>query len=304
MKNHTKSKKATLKSEKETAIERARNAKNFLPLYSNYYFEKKNLSGRKWLLIAVYVMIMFGIISYASEFQSSVITFFLILSVLVVLYQMLAAGWIKNRKKLLGTWLQPDGAVKQNLFGIERKISYYDLEQEIAGGHMRYGDTGIRVGKGRNRLVFHYEIGDSSAQKHVEECYRELQRYIKVKLLPYEKKGLELLDKKFYYERNRRNHTISLCIALLVFFAYAAGSSLKIMEEAVFPTLLLMPWECFSLYILSRNAALSRDNHEKLQELLDTYPGVNLKGKYAGWVRYILMTVLVIAGNCLIVFAA
>lgn len=296
-----------IKSEKEQTIEKARNAENFLPLYADYYFEKKKRSGSMWLTVSIYACIMFGMLSFASEFKFNLAVVLLIFFVLVVLYQIFLAKHLMNWQKMLGAKLQPDGAIKQNMFGMKRKISYYDLQQDISDGYMCYGDTAIQVGKGKNKLSFHYEIGDSIAQKHVNACYRELQKYLTVKLLPFKKSGLELLDKKYYYDKSRKRQTISLCIALLLFFAYVAGGGLKTTEDAIFSTLFLVPWECFSLYVLSKNAPLTKENHEKLQEFLNAYPDVklkgNLKGKYSGWIRFILMAVLVIACNSFIILA-
>lgn len=302
-----KNKKEIIKSGKEQAIEQARNAENFLPLYSDRYFAKKKQTGSMWLTVSIYVGILFGMLSFASKFQFTLAVVLLILSVVVALYQIFFARYIMDWRKMPGTKLQPDGAIKQSMFGMERKISYSDLQQDISDGHMCYGDTAIQVGKGKNKLFFHYEIGDSVAQKHINTCYRELQKYLTVKLLPFEKSGLELLDKKYYYDKSRKRQTLSLCIASLFFYAYVAGGGLKTIEDVIFPTLLLMPWECFSLYVLSKNAFLTKANHEKLQKFLNTCPDVkrkgNLKGKYSGWVRFILMAMLVIAGNSFMILA-
>lgn len=303
----TKSKKEIIKSEKEQAIEQARNAENFLPLYSDCYFAKKKRTGSMGLTVSIYAGILFGMLSFASKFKFTLAVVLLILSVVVALYQIFLARYIMDWRKVPGTKLQPDGAIKRSMFGMERKISYSDLQQDISNGHMCYGDTAIQVGKGKNKLFFHYEIGDSIAQKHVNLCYRVLQKYITVKLLPFEKSGLELLDKKYYYDKNRKKQTISLCIALLLFYVYVGGGGLKTVENAIFCTLIFVPWECFSLYVLSKNAFLTKANHEKLQKFLNTCQDVklkgNLKGKYSGWVRFILMAMLVIAGNSFIILA-
>ena len=174
---------------KDTEIEELRLKEHFLPLYSDYYFEKKRGKRDGVLSICVVAFILFLLINVFTKFENTFPIVCFIIVLFVIFYNTVFFDKIMKKKKMLGFFLRPDGVTGNDYFGRSKRISYIDLRQDILNGHMKYEETGITVGNGRNKMVFHYEIGDSKAQKHVQECYEELERYIQIKLRPYEKKG-------------------------------------------------------------------------------------------------------------------
>lgn len=97
-----------------------------------------------------------------------------IILILVILYDRAVYKYLFEKQKVLGALILPDGVRRQKLFGEKETISYLDLRQEISEGCMKFGKEGILLGKGKNKLVFYYEVASTKAQKHIRECYLTL----------------------------------------------------------------------------------------------------------------------------------
>lgn len=291
-------KKQETKADKERTIEQARREEYFLPKYSDYYFEKQKAVSLWSLLGYVYVSIIFLlIIAESNDLSASFVWICLAIIGVGVLYLCVLKKYINQRKMLYGAQIMPEGIVVKGAWGYEHRISYYDLQQEIAQGHMKYADTGIELGKGKNKLTFHYEIGDSAAQKHVKKCYAQLQKYIIEKLIPYEKQGLELLDKRYFYAKSRRRYLILLGVASFIFFVFVRAGVIVTILGAVIYSPMIGGLEYFGLFRLSKNAVLTMQNYDKMQQMLEEHPKMQFRGKYVGWIGFLVAAVLVLLWN-------
>ncbi|MBQ6888781.1 MAG: hypothetical protein IJN54_14870 [Lachnospiraceae bacterium] len=286
--------------EKKSTIESVRTAEGFLPEYSDFYFErKKQPSFFKYILSYLFIIFLICLIDIDYNNKKSP-GFLTIIGIAVLLYQLFIKKHIIDHKKLYGAKLEYHGIVKVSAYGEQPPVSYQEIEQAVAAGDFRYEDTGLRIGSGTQKLLFHYEIGDSIAQKHVEECYALLQKHLNIKLPPFEKKGLDLLDRKYFYEKKCKTHTISLICALIIFFIYYSAS-VRHISNMYFLASLFCPWECFSLYCLSKNGKLAVRNRMLLQKAFQDYPQVRFGWQYAGYAHFLITALLLILGNYFII---
>ncbi len=299
----TQVKKQSKRAQRAAALKALRTAEGFLPQYSDFSFAKDQLLSY-WRFLFSYLFIIFFIalhdIALAEEFVvflKHVILWFIII---FVLYSLVLSPLLLRRRKKCGARLEEYNIVKTGLFGQKPPISYSVIEQAVRAGDIHYGKTGLQIGHGSAKLVFHYEIGDSKAQKHMEECHAILQRHLTSKLPPFEKKGLDLLDRRYFYKKSRRNHTLSLIGALLLFLLFYFDG---ISQLGVVITLAIIfcIWECISLYYLGANGKLSERNQAALQKEFADYPNARFGWRYTGYAYFILISVLVICANLLII---
>ena len=294
---YVKEKKLSKKAQKAAAIEALRTEDGFLPQYSDFYFEKKKQFsiGYNIKYILGYLLVILFFNGIVQDFGSRFWSVYLCIIISLVTYYIIKKAVI-NRQMKCGTRLEEYNFIKTGFFGEKPPISYSVIEQAVSAGDIHYGKTGLRIGHGAGKLVFHYEIGDSKAQKHMEECHTILQHHLTSKLPPFEKKGLDLLDRKYFYEKSRRTHTISLLCALLGFLIfYSAG--IPQTEGLFIIAMIFCIWECLSIYYLGKSGKLSERNHVCLQKEFADYPNAKFGWKYTGYTYFIVVSVIVICVN-------
>lgn len=287
----------------EKGVKEVTNSKTaFLPKYSKLYFEQKKAWSALWLMVIIYAGIfLIPILMAVSEEEEDVGAFgvFSILVYICVLFYHLA---LRKRvwevKKEYGMSFATDGVKRIGLHGEEETIPYAVYEEAVSAGEFRYEKTGLVIGKGIHELVFHYEIGNSEAQKDVKQCYATLQEHITGKLPPFETKCLGLLDKRYFYKKSMRNQSISLLCATL--FMLVVKSSL--MEMMMFGIIVLCPWECISFYIIVKNAYMISQNNTALQKLVQDYENVRMGSPYEGYFYMVAVIALFVWINTMIIF--
>lgn len=265
--------------EQEESIRRARREKNFLPAYSTYYFAKRKEHEQLWIFVFCYYFLIALPTAVTQNFRDKTANGFLLLGVFWFLYIFLLRKAILAKKRLAGAFLYEDGIHKRNLFGRERLIPYEKLEQQIQNGAIRYADTGLAAGKGRSKLVFHYEIGKRADQKHIKQCLSQLQRHISVELPPYEEEILELVDRRYYYNKRRRTQG-KLLLAAVILTGIILSQGVHSPGLLLFVCLLIYLWEMLSLFTLFKNAFLMKNNNEKIVEALAKFPCVSYNRFY------------------------
>lgn len=285
----------------EKELDRRRKTNDFLPEYSDFYFETKQQRKTSRVIISTHNLILFSIMALIMLFKKTIVNAIAISSLVFVFYYCRVHPPIMNKKKLCGTTFYKDSAEKKDFSGNKTSIAYSEIEQEILAGNMRYGHTGMQIGKGRNRLTFHYEIGDVKAQQHVEQCYNVLKSRLNTPLLPYDSKIRDLMDRKYFYKKSRRNQTISLVAALLTFLFFSVNEFSN-MGFAIIASIILCFWECTTFKLLFRNAKLNCKNHDNLTRILSKdHPNAKYGYKYAGYLCFAVDTVLTLLGNLLII---
>ena len=296
----TEKKTKSIAAQRAAAIEAIRTADGFLPKYSDFYYEKKKQPPALKFVIG-YVIVSISLNTILNNFNTQIFKVLFGIVWALVLYHFLIKMPIRNRRKKCGTRFDEHGIVKVAFFGEKEPIPYLETEQAVISGDIHYEDTGLRIGHGSKKLIFHYEIGDSKAQKHIEECYALLQKHLTVKLPPFDKNALDLLDRKYFYEKSRRNNTISLIIALILFLIfYASGAqytSGKLLLAAFF-----CPWECIALFGLCKSARLSERNHMLLKKAFEEHPRAKYGWRFAGYIHFGIAAVFAMIANYLIIY--
>lgn len=238
----------------------------FLPYYSERYFKKrKNKSEGKWVfaLIAGSMIIPLATVVHEKPDQISA---YLILACIIAAtaYFLSFSKFITKRKEEKGFWLKEDGIVQTGMFK-RNFISYAEYDEAVRNGQYFYETEGLRIGKGSRKLVFFYEIGNKSAQEDILACYEELQRHMVQPLPALPAKDLDLFDRKYFYEKNRRAYVLLLALAFFVFLIVTRTQTFN------YGTLLLVGggfclWETYCYAGIFENAVFSARNYEALKK--------------------------------------
>lgn len=279
--------------------EQIRAESGFLPKYSDFYFEKKKNQNNVWKYVLCYAALIILLPALAKHNGIHPGTVLVCAVVLLILVCLVPHTFFKNRK-LLGAKLTDEGIVRITAFGTKPPIPYSHIEQTVAAGDFRYKDAGLQIGHGSEKLVFHYEIGNSTAQKHIEDCHRLLQTHMQRTLPPFEKKGLDLLDRRYFYKKSRRNQVISLLGAtafFLLFYVLAERS----MASLLLTGIIFGGWECLSIISLGKNAKLDARNQTMLKHNFKDCPHAAFGWNYTGYLVYILALVLLLPFNAFII---
>lgn len=281
----------------QTAIEEQRGKKGFLPEYSNFYFEKKQRGKNAWIIGLAYLVLIFSIWACAEKFQKVSVNIMVLCCVGGIIY----FGWIQkkrfNKKKVSGIYFNSNAAVRTDSRGRQMEIPYSLIEHVIVNGELCYDDTGLKIGYGCRQLCFHYEIGYAKAQKHIKECYDILQSHLSVKLPPFGKNCMGLFDRKYFYEKSRKNHTLSLAAAILVSFLMMVSDEVMTVKGAWCLGLICGIWESYSLYQLFKGALFSAKNHDALKEMYGKYPNAKYGYRNTGYIWFAVDVVLVLLFN-------
>jgi len=273
--------------------------KGFLPLYSKFYLKKKSTYNPHKLLLWFFLGIPFMAL-FIDEFQGTDQAVFIVFFGAIILYYFVIREiWLKYVKDL-GTDLQVGMAVKKLPFGRERSILYSVLEEEIKAGYMKYGDYGIEIGKGKNKLVFHYEVGSTKKQKHIAETYEHLQQYIHTPLLPYDKKWIGLMDARYFYRQSNKNQRTCLLVNMILMLAFTLDAAPSEMGETMILLSMCCIWQCVSFYLLFRNAKKLAQKYDILSEVLKDYPYAYKEKRYEGYLFCAVVMIVALLVNGLI----
>lgn len=294
----TEAKQKTKAEKRAAALKALRVADGFLPKYSDFYFEKKK-NIHPWKYVFGYVLVILFSDSLLDNFDDCFLTIMLCYIIALFLYHNLITVPVRNRRQKCGARLEEYGIVKTTFFGEKAPIPYSRIEQAVSSGDICYGSTGLRIGHGSGKLVFHYEIGDSKAQTHMEECHALLQKHLTSKLPPFEKKGLDLLDRKYFYKKAQRNQTFSLLGAFL-FFCSMYCTGMRTISGSFFLACIFGPWECSSLYSICKSGKLAERNHVFLKKEFADYPAAGFGWHYAGYAYAVLAAIVLTVANFLI----
>ncbi len=281
----TEPKKESERKKHQAAIEQRRMEEGFLPQYSDFYFEKKQRARSTWLAIWL-----------------CLISFIPVPAILFLLYYAFVQKFIMERQKMRGIRFEESGIVKLTAYGEKTVVPYSWIEQSVTANRICYKKTGMQIGTGIEKLVFHYEIGDSTAQRHIEDCYAFLQKHLSVKLPPFEKKCFGLLDRKYFYEKSRKNQILSLICAVIL-FRLLLGTLLANKACCIFFSSAFALWECYSLYLLCKSGKLLACNQVKLMKIFQEYPNAKFGWRYTGYVYFVVTAIVLISINGFIIYS-
>lgn len=272
----------------------------FLPKYSKLYFEKKKNASGVFGMTLLYSGLIYGAIAwgYLTNGGYSVMSRWLVIFAIVIfgIYLICVCSNTEKKREKYGMNLSYEGVQRITGHGMEETISYQVYEEAVKAGQYHYDKTGLVIGKGKNKLVFHYEIGNAKAQENIRECYKVLQEHMQVELPPFETKGLGLLDKRYFYKKSLRNQTLSLLCATLLLLVVANN----VTEAVGMGVVIVCPWEYISLYILFKDAVMLSKNHAAIKEAFAKCENMRMGSRYDGYLYFAGVLVVLMCLNTMI----
>ena len=292
---------------KAKRIEEERRAEGFLPQYSDYYFESKSESG---VSVSIFVLMLsgfFGGLASEFDFENGFLNFLFFICIAQFVVFVLLAIFCDDLKKVKGYYLEPDGIRTDLYFRPFGTISYETVNEAVKNGRIYYRTEGLVIGTGADKLTFHYEIGDSKAQKHIQDTYALLQTHIYEKLPPFDARIFDLLDRRYFYKKSLRKRMLVLVIALFVFVGLLAAMPIRfsgsssIIITSVIETVGVIGFELVCLFEIYRFAKLYAKNLEALREKCIEYQNIRFGRKYSGYVLVLAALFLVILVNLFVI---
>ncbi len=293
----------TPKLSKAQEIAKLRKERGFLPQYSEYHFNKKEHEG---LTLSILLLMLTGFFwGLASDFDYeitivNILAVFCVVQFPVYLFISMLNSRVKKRK---GFYIEPNEIRTDLLYRPYGNISYDDLRSDIQNGHLYYQTEGLALGSKKNRLVFHYEIGDSTAQAHIQACYALLQEYLHLQLPPLTKNTFLLLDKRYYYRNFAGKCLISLGLSVVALYTLnllypfvldGSGLSAFLFFSRV---LALGFWGFFTLYKFYHCAAFYDKALTRLKKEYASYDNISLGHPKALYVLFYGSAILYALAN-------
>ena len=272
----------TPKLTKDQEIDKLRKERGFLPQYSDYHFNKKENDG---LGLSITLLLLAGLFwGLADDFDYEIVIFNILAVFCVVQFPvyLFFSTFYSRVKKKKGYLISPNEIRTDLLFRPLGSISYDDLRSDIQNGYLYYQTKGLALGSKKNRLVFHYEIGDNISQAHIQACYALFQEYLHLQLPPLTKKTFLLLDKRYYYRNFAGKCLISLILSVIALFTMhliypftfdGSGTSIVLF---IIRTLVLVFWSGYTLYKFYHCAAFYDKALTKLKKEFADYTNKSL----------------------------
>lgn len=275
--------KSSQEETKKSETEIRRDEEGFLPKYSDRYFAR--IPKRR--AIAGFVCGFIGIEAFLAAqeryFYSTgwnIVTF---LCIAVVFYVIWPCRYVIKRKKMIGSWVRSTGIEQENFFGGTRMIPYAFYDEMLQRQKYYYKATCFQVGTGRNKLCFPYEIGNRRAKDHVQDVHKRLRPYLKEKL-PVYYSCCGLLDRKYFYRKNRRLHSIILWIVMFLFLGLRPDIT-RLAQAGICGAILGVVMS-IALYYIFKDAVLEQKVWEDLKKKLpDCWSHVE-GNPYMGWIVF------------------
>lgn len=158
---------------------------------------------------------------------------FTLLLFIISLYFIFGRKKYKSYREKHPPVMQGDGISYPGLFGKIHKHSYFEWADSVNAGHFRVGPRGFEFWLGRERINFFYNVGITKAREDSKRRYDVFRQYlieaipmVEEKLPEFTKKNVDLLDKRCFYKRSRRNQLLVLLCNLVAFlyFNYLGGN--------------------------------------------------------------------------------
>lgn len=171
-------------------------------------------------------------------------------------------------------WQNKDAAV-QLLRRLLREEKYY------------YKESCFQIGKGRDKLCFPYEIGNQKAKNHVHDFHKRLRPYLNEKMPTYYS-CCGVLDRKYFYRKNRRIHSAILWVTTLVF--WGLRSDITRIGQAGVCGAVVGAIASIALYYIFKDAVLEQKVWDDLKKKLpDCWSHVQ-GNPYMGWIVFWIET--------------
>ena len=295
------------KPDKRKRIEDHRRRPGFLPQYSDFYFEKKEENG---LSLSILILMFSGFflgLAQDLDYENTFVNFLLFLCIAQFVLKLLLLVLDEQVKKLNGFYLEKAQIQTDLFFRPYGSIPYDHIREAFQNDKIYYKTEGLVIGRKPEQLTFHYEIGDSVAQKHVQDCYELLQSRLAIPLPPLRTKTFDLLDRRYYYRQCMKKYCLSLfvafialCIMHLLYPFSLDGSFTSGLFFGIRITILTI-WDLFAIYRFYQSAVFYEKTLAALKTEFHSFPNVRFGHAYAGYVFFYLSVFLFILASCLFI---
>jgi hypothetical protein len=247
-----------------------------------------------WMLIGISGVILFCYIVETKMPPTRGIVV-LILFFVIGIYLVLIRKILRDHKNDRVHKMLQNGLVYKLPFGLEQENSYEEWADSINEGHFRVGPRGFEFWLGAKKLVFFYNVGLAGERKKSEEAYNAFKEHLiqadsmlQYKLPEFTKSNIDLLDKRCFYHRSRRNQFIALCCNMLLFLCCG---SIGGQSGVIITSIVCGIFESFILYFLAKGAYYHYKNELALKEALPDITLGQLK-PYWGFIYMVLVFVI------------
>ena len=183
-------------------------------------------------------------------------------------------------KKKKGTLLGEEGTIRKTYNNREIKVPYSEWKEAFKRGNYRFNKESYEFRCGGEVLRFHFEVGDSKAQQHIQECYKKFEEKIGEKLPKLTSAEIGLFDRKYFYTKKYRNTCIYCGIVFGIGTALLAGG-----ENIRIPVAIIYGLVNAGLFFsLLANAKLYYKNAVKLNTAFKEFNKGDVAFKWGGWI--------------------
>ncbi len=163
-------------------------------------------------------------------------------------------------------------------FGIQRRHSYEQWADSVRRGHFNIGRRGFEFRLGLEKLTFFYNVGSLNERRKTEISYERFRKHLLDqdseldRILPVlTKENTDLLDKRFFYHRSRRNQLLVLICNMVFFYTvFDKYDSQSVIVAAVICGIV----ESFAFYFLLKGAYYHYKNEMKIRKDLPDRTGL------------------------------
>jgi len=208
-----------------------------------------------------------------------------------------------NKKRLERKIVMEQNEIVHNWpFKLTTRNSYEAWAESIGEGHYKIGRRGFEAWLGVERITFFYNVGLANERKKSCERYRQFKLKITEanpmvgNAMPdYTTETVDLLDKRCFYHRSRRQQFIVQSVNLVAFLFLGVIGGVK---GAVITSLISGSIEALVLFNLYKGGYYYYKNELKLKEALPEVKGITTEdgiGALRPYYGFIFATLVFIA---------
>ncbi|MBS4899979.1 MAG: hypothetical protein KHZ87_04350 [Clostridiales bacterium] len=283
-------------SVKEKKEDEIRKKAGFVPEYSDFYFKRKNGSMLWYAIFSLFALFVLNIILRGLLLISSDFFDMFILFIFVIIgwgvYHFIKKAVMKSRKHK-GTFLEDTGTVRKLSGRREIRIPYIEWKQAFQTGNFRSNKECYEFNCKGEILRFYYEVGDSKAQKHIQECYKTFGEKIGEELPPLTSAEIGLFDRKYFYKKKYRSIFLTWAVIYGIAFAILASDE----KARLIGGIILGLINGVIFYNILATSQLYYKNASKLNTAFKKYNKGYIAFKWGGWIVGVIAIVLMYLAN-------
>lgn len=282
-----------VKKEKEL-IEQLRLEENFLPYYSDTFFEacSNYITGT---LIGVYAILF--LIAAVCEEHINIIPVLTLMAASLVLLICLSNYFQKKMKKFGYRFYEDKITLKA--WGNPREYRYEEIVKAVEKKKVILNTKAVMVPYEKGFIRFSYEICNTKQQKHVIECYEMVCKRLSCDMPEMKKSYMDSSDRVYFYQRSFYKCVIGLVVLQFLLFSI----NLNAQPETWFYIwcVIIAYLQLFCISRVYRSISLSKTNILQLREKFKKETNITIRIKNYGIWRFVAISFAVIIMNVLII---